>query len=295
MITLPGSLGGFYRVTIKRRDGSTRYQSHWMPNIITNAGLDRFGQGDFMSNCRVGTGTTTPHPEDNALVQEAASTSSRANEAASAEQYPPYAGTRSVDFTFPEGTFNSNLNLSEVGVGWSSQLFSRALFVDINGNTTSVTVLSDEILVIRYKLYNYAPTEDVVFTRTLQDGQTVTCTARAAQVRAGSQATGWGIRNGNHSGDRCHAYSGDIGDIQDGPSGSASDVSLGAASYEHGSFSRVYAATWSLSQANFDGGIRSVRFRTSGRGVYQVQFDPPIPKTNDYLLALSFQVSWARA
>lgn len=289
----PTAMQGFYRVTVHRADGSERYRSHWMPNLITNIGLDRIGTDWFLGRCYVGSGNTAPTTFDVELETLVASTDHADNTTAGALSEAPYAGTYDRDFRFAQGAVSGNI--TEVGVGWASnELFSRALFVDAAGDPTAITVLADEILTVSYRLYNYAPEADTQFTLLFADGASHIVTARAAMVTDGSVRDGWGVKADKATGYRAYAYADVMGEVTGAPSGSSDYVGLSVGSYTAGSHQLEFVASWGLDQANWTEGIKSLFIRTDGLGAYQFDVDPPIMKTSDHVLNLTFRVSWGR-
>ena len=66
---------GFYLIEAVNKDtGEKRIAADWFPNLITDAGLNRMGSGQFLTTCMVGSGQTTPQFTDTSLVAQVAST-----------------------------------------------------------------------------------------------------------------------------------------------------------------------------------------------------------------------------
>jgi hypothetical protein len=265
-----------------------------MPNIVTNVGLDRVGSGSsFLNECHVGTGTVVPQATDSALEQHVAGTSNRKNASSGRLMEAPYGGRYQASWEFGLGAVVGNM--SEVGIGWSSGgLFSRALFVDTNGNPTTITVLADEILYVTYRLFNYAPQTDETFTFSTLSG-TWTAVVRPAHLGNGDSDYGWGIRNGLRGYFHAFAYDGVLGDEFSKPTGVESLNSGGSAkAYSGGTYHRDAEAHWTLTAANFATGISAFLFRSGGLGVYQFSVDPPFMKTDADLLSMTFRTQWGR-
>jgi len=161
MIELKSKLVGFYQIEVLKADGSVKTLTPWFPNLITNGGLDRCAVNtDYLNYCLVGTGNTAPAYTDTQLVTFVNSTGSVTSNA-TAPTVSPYYASIIRTYTFGEGVAAGNL--SEVGIGWSSantSLFSRALIVDNVGIPITITVLSDEFLIVRYELRRYVPEID---------------------------------------------------------------------------------------------------------------------------------------
>lgn len=296
---IPVRFAGEYQVQVLKADRTVRYHSHWMPNIVTNAGLDRVGSGSsFLNECHVGTGTVAPQAMDSALEEHVAGTNDRKDVSSGRLAEAPYGGRYQASWEFGVGAVVGNM--SEVGVGWDSDgLFSRALFVDSAGEPTTITVLEDEILYVTYRLFNYAPEEDETFAFSMPSGSRM-ATVRPADLGNGGYRSGWGIQNGvefgSHGDYRAVARDGVLGDEFSTPSGAGAEASSGgsAKSYSVGSYERDTEFYWDLSQANFETGVSAFLFFSQGLGVYQFSVDPPIMKTDADLLSMTFRTKWGR-
>lgn len=286
---------GRFRLAIYRPDGRLRQQTAWMPNLVTNGGLNRIGLGSFLSHCYVGAGNTPPTAADAALETPVGVTSTIITATPGASQAAPYYGYRSVLYSFSAGTVSGNL--SEIGVGWDSALFSRALLVDGYGDPTTITVLPGELLNVQYEVRNYSPVEDATFSATIADVLRM-CTLRAANANSGSTTSGWGVTGSavTISGiTSVVAYDGVLGAETVQPTGSSAACNnAAAASYSNGSLERGISATWVQGNGNFASGISSLFLPTAGLGAYQLAIDPPIAKTAIQQLSLALAVSWGR-
>jgi hypothetical protein len=290
-IEIQHRLAGFFKLEAVRPDGTKRLLADWFPNLILNQGLNRIGaSSDWLQSCRVGTGNTTPTNTDTNLVAHVAGTTTQSAQTTSATGSPPYYGYSQRTFRFDQGAAAGNL--AEVGVGWSnadaSNLFSRALILDGDGDPAVVTVQADEFLDVSYELRSYSPDADVDTTVTI-GGDSYDITARAANANSSLWAppAAAGFNTGV-------AYSGAIGAVTSSPTGSQSSVSgLTTDAYSNDSFQIDSTHTWGLDRGNFVGGIASfyVQF---GMGSMQYSVDPPIPKDATMVLAMRFRHSWAR-
>lgn len=101
----------------------------------------------WIDRCCVGTGNSTPLASQVALDSFVASTTATSAIDVAGVQVstePFYLWARRT-WRFSEGAATGNL--SEVGLGWTNtNLWNRALMRDVNGNPTTITVLSDEYL-----------------------------------------------------------------------------------------------------------------------------------------------------
>lgn len=276
-------------------------------NLILDSGLNCLGTGGPINGACVGAGTTAPTNSDTSLASMLRVTSTQQSiaELAGSTTAPYYAEWRIV-YRFPAGTAAGNL--SEVGLGWNANpwantmggLWCRALIKDSEGNPTTITVLSDEVLDIVYTLQLHPPASDVTGTFNLS-GVAYQYTLRPSSVNLRS-ANGWSaesiILSGVTSGWGT-AFTGGIGAVTSGPSGTYGDITIDQQTYVNGSKQSVFNVTAGLNSANLSGGIRSMDFHISGN-CWQAEFSKvsdgsTIPKNNTNVLTFPFWVSWDRA
>jgi hypothetical protein len=308
---LHSDLSGKFKIEAFKADakgeeiiGTRRVLADWFPNLITDGGLEQMANAaNYLTWCQVGSGSTAPNVLDTALVTRVAGTSTIQSTSGSAQSTEPYYTWRRNNYRFAEGAAAGNL--AEVGVGWAStgSLFSRALILDGDGNPTTVTILSDEILDVTYEFRIYPRTTDVTgsVTFTGNIGGTYDWTMRAANVTSASSTQGWTITTqagdsmgGAGSAAGTLSYSGTAGAITGQPSGTTSQsTSHTVQAYSAGSLERRFSIVFDLDRGNLTGGLRSVRVK-AGVGTFQVQFDPAIPKTLNDRLTLVYYHSWGR-
>jgi hypothetical protein len=226
------------------------------------------------------------------LESQTAVTSTINSQVAGANGGEPYYGYRRQLFQFAVGTAAGNL--SEVGVGWSTGLFARALIVDSLGDPTTVTVLADEILLVLYEIQLYPPLEDFEFTAPF-NGVDRDWVRRAASVTSGVTNLGWGVAGAVAAVANIIAYNGALGTIVQDPSGlTAAASSVVTAAYSNNALKVGMSGTWLSTAGNLSGGLSSFLLRTSGLGAYQFSVDPPIDKTSLNTMGVSFEVAWSR-
>lgn len=308
MISVPISVGGQFRLlTKKSKSGNIVDDTGWFNNILTNTGLDNLS--GFRDNpfyyVQVGSGNSEPDPLDLALDNQIAQTALIAEPLAVIDQVERYW---SVGFT---GTFLSGSaagTISELAIApqtGTSVITSRALVRDGIGNPTSITVLSDEDLVVYYRFRIKQPVNDFEFV--LPDGKNAivrianaNSLASAAQgnnslLWKSSLSSGLSPLTGNNLANTTWAYSGGIGNITQLPSGTS--VSFGPnagvlAPYDSGSRSRTGFRTLATGLGN-DFDLRSFTF-CCGPTVWQVEVDDPYTKTNLQTLRFTYGISWDR-
>lgn len=273
--------------------GERRVVADWFPNLITNAGLEAMGTTGIQSWCMVGAGNDIPSIFDTTLKFRIASTSTIQARVNSARSSPPYYGVSTITYRFAAGAAAGNL--SEVGIGWSTtNCFSRALILDANGDPTTITILANEFLDVIYELRSYPPLADDIFNVNLS-GTNHQVTVRAAAVTDQVWAPQLTEAVQFYATTSVTAYSGPIGAITGNPSGSAITITPTNNAYQAGSLTKTAYSVFGLDQANYVGGIRSLRVYTYFQvGLYQMEFNPPIPKDNTRTWRVDYGVTWAR-
>lgn len=305
-LILPVGVRGRYKLTVRGGDMRVRRESPWIDNLITNIGLDSLALGTDNTTCVVGTGNTAPDATDTALASQVASTTTTQASSAQTDINSPYGMMKTVVKRFAQGVAAGNL--AEVGIGPAANaLFSRALIVDEEGNPTTLSVQSDEVLDVTYQLIVYPPLSDVEDTVAITGSGDHDIVFRAASVGSSSWWTFFGgqvmsfVIKGSEGSST--AYDGAIGAITGSPSGSSSNSSsVEMAAYSSSSYQRDITWVWGLNNGNFAGGIGAVRtaLQDSGGGfssrlTFQCGFSPAIDKDASKTLALTFRYSWGRA
>lgn len=191
--------------------------------------------------------------------------------------------------------------ISEVGAGWNgTSLFSRALVRDVNGEPTSVEVLSDEFLIVTYTLDVYIDVVDKPFTLNFPHGSHDGILRPADIVQSFIYwpflfrgPIRYRTSQTNATGG-CIVSSQNIVGVTSRPTGSVAAPNLTNPPYVPGSFTDSVTLTYPPAVANIGGGIRSLVVRFENWISYQVQFDPPVPKTSDHLFAITLRLTLGR-
>lgn len=273
-------------------------------NLITDGGMDHIyntlGIGtlstkDMFALCFVGTGNTTPAFSDSQLVaflaqDNGAVTSSTVYVNDSDGHYWRHLRT----YRFNAGTATGNI--AEVGIGRRNDLlFSRALILDGGGLPTTITVLADEYLDVTYEFRNYIDPNTYSVVATISGvpydvdylPSDVDNAPNIMYPIAGSPS-GSGIMR---------VYPTDVlGTLTGVPtpnSPAEADLGLTIGSYISGSYYVDLTGDYTLSQANFTGGIGSMQIECM-QAKYQFNFSPKIPKDATKVLSLTVRLSWAR-
>lgn len=293
-MNLHTTYGGEYKFTILDADRNVKRETEWMPNLITDIGLDRIAAGIVGTHCRIGTGNTTPANADTALVSQSASTTNTAGTSSSNAGAPNYQTENSNTFEFALGAVVGNM--AEVGIGWAASgatLFSRALTVNGGGTPTAITVLVTEILQVTYRLTSYPILTDTTSTVTIGTSYTYVSrvwlagTTRAINITSIDQTNSAQLT----------AYNGSLGATTAGPSGSSAGGGTAArGSYTAGNRFLDYTFNMTIAQGNVAGGITAMAVFVGGSASFRTQmsFSPAIPKDGTNTLSITIRQSWAR-
>lgn len=265
-------------------------------NLILNSGLESIGTSSVCSGCKVGTGSTPVTVDQTDLTTSLASTTTIQNATYGRLTTPPYYMWGRRVFRFAQGAATGNL--TEVGTFGSSStnLFSKALIVDSEGNPTTLTILSDEWLDVTYELRIYQDLTDKTFPLTLL-GTNYTVTVRPSNVTSNVAAdSSYFFQHMLYyytSYQNAH-YNGAIGAITAGPSGTTySNNNTSFTSYIANSYERTIIFSSGLNDDNFTGGIGSTLIRTN-KAHWQLGYSPAISKDAFRTLVLNITISWSR-
>lgn len=300
-------LKGFYKLDIHNDKGELK-KSYEFENLITDNGLDLLATtSTFPIYCSVGSGSATPTESDTSLDLFVASRQGSYSSGTTGQYFNSFSSGGSPDYelicrgvyAFGEGVAQGNL--SEIGIGPAADgtnLFSRALIRDTNGDTTTITVLSNEFLTVTYYLHVYPPLTDVTGS---VDGHSYILRARRVSFVSNTRAwdfaynnvQGWSKSTFNLTGGGAQAaYTGGIGSITGAPTGTTSTTTTRTTNpYVPGSYTRSGSFKFNINQANFN--IKSLGF-DFGVGSFQIELDPVIPKKNTDELTIFVSVSWGR-
>lgn len=324
-LTLPKiGLAGYYRMrTHKYKSGKLGYDTGWFPNLITDGGIINWNNvpslnasGEAFGNLCVGTGNATPTTSDTQLASLTAYVA--ANTPFSSTGYvaasPPTPAYWWGNVVAQFGTGVAAGNLAEVGV-YPAQfdgnppinvppngyLFSRALILDSNGNPTTITVLSDEILTVTWQLRFYLDLTDHAFTFNL-NGSPITGVYRMSQasIQRANLATGGCTKNSNWS---IQTYTGDIVSALSGtPTGNIGTLNQTLVTMNSINFTNDLANTGTCyvdrtvtaRTSDFNGTWGSFIFQNLMWSYQFGNLSSPIIKTSGQQLQMSFRTAWGR-
>lgn len=331
-LVFPVSVGlhNEYKLTTHKADaqgnpipGTERDRTGWFHNLITDHGLNQFGvlRNSFTNwarGCRVGSGNSTPTTSDTNLQATIATTNNFIYVGLSRQlAEAPYYIEKTTMYRFGVGAAAGNV--AEVGLvaGTSdseatnpaTQVVTRALVVDSNGDPIVVTVLADEILDVTVRQRLYIP-GDVTGTIVPAGGVSgaIDYVIRPCYVNrnpAGTNLPGWGDEYTTHNcwnfglRQQAAAFTGASSGIQgitDGPTGTKVSVpSAGYTSppYIPNSYYTDVQAAYGLDMANDPSGIGAMML-PFGSCSFQIGFTPRIMKTSDHLFDITLRLTWGR-
>lgn len=179
---------GRFQLQIHKANGELKQELEFKNKILNSAwpatggsASDRFG---FF---HLGTGTTPPEFTDTTLQARTRWNTSQVNNFVVFSI--DYANGKIVHRTSHQFTpGQATGTFTEIGIGPNvngTNLFSRSLIKDSNGNPTSITVLSDEYLTINYFFDVIYPITDIPFT----------CTIKGTQYNGFIRSSGWSSSN----------------------------------------------------------------------------------------------------
>lgn len=310
MFKLKFEVQGRFQFKKTKKDGSTEL-SHWFDNIVLDQGLNSMATDTWISGVAVGTSNTTPVETQVQLGNEVArTTSSQGSTVTNAYSVDAnnWIHSHQSTYRFALGAFN-NVNLSEVGIlaGQSAPytLWNRALIKDINGNPTTITVLSDEILDVVCEVKVYVKTSDTTGSFNLLDKQgntirTVQHTTRPANInQPHNVGIGMNVMN-RTSFNYAMAYkSATLGAI----TGTIGGTNIGtfrdtlgnfsASTYVQNSYKIKFTLTAAVADMNDETGLSGL-FIQGVLASYQIVFDSAIIKNNTQTFSLDYEISWGR-
>ena len=294
-VQINNSVGARFKLVARKASTEeiTR-ETTWFKNIVLNTGLNQMSVGTWIDRVRVGSGNSTPVASQTQLDNTIASTNTVLSGSGSVPKQtttPPYYVAAKRTYRFSEGVAAGNI--SEVGCGWGNglDLWNRALVKDLNGDPTTITVLSDEFLDVIVEV-RYYPTQSfsgsfnlLNKTGAIVSSHTFTGLPFFSESGAPSFSKVFGAST--------FLYSGSMNNVTTEPSSYIGYVDT-ISTYPS---PKTLTCTNSLPLTSANGSIKTIlqTFSTiaSGSG-YKFEIAPPIVKTNQMVLSFTFSISWNR-
>ncbi len=298
-VQINNSVGARFKLVARKASTEeiTR-ETEWFKNIVLDTGLNQMSVGTWIDRVRVGSGNSTPVASQTQLDNTIASTTTIQNQGSVIKQTTtsPYYVAAKRTYRFAEGVAAGNI--SEVGCGWGVglALWNRALVKDLNGDPTTITVLSDEFLDVIVEV-RYYPTQSFSGNFNLLN-KTGGVVSNHTFVGIPEFAEATSVDFSRLSAGNLYLYSGSLGGITSQPS-SVLNHSSAASTYPS---PKTLTCLTNLPLNTANGSIKTLRqiFTTislsgvNGGSVYKFEIDPPIVKTNLMVLSFKFSISWNR-
>ena len=299
-VQINNSVGARFKLVARKASTEeiTR-ETEWFKNIVLNTGLNQMSIGTWIDRVRVGSGNSTPVATQTQLDNTIASTTTVLSGSESISKQTtisPYYVAAKITYRFAEGVAAGNI--SEVGCGWGAGLvlWNRALVKDLNGDRTTITVLSDEFLDVIVEV-RYYPVQSFSgsFNLLNKTGGIVSNHSYTGLPQFAEAAT---LSFNKVSGTRTILHSSSMNGVTTSPSSQIGDVPSNS-TYPS---PKTLTCTSSLPLNVANGSIKTVRqiFNTvssaagSTGSVYKFEIDPPIVKTDKMVLSFTFSISWDR-
>lgn len=309
-------IAGEFRCVVRSADSTIKIDTGYQKNLILNNGLDFLGEksaGKMFTTCVIGSGTSTPSPEQSAIDIHVASITGSPHDNRSSYTndgtglYKTYVTTK-FSFTSLDG-----VNITELGISNANttvaktSLCTRALIKDSSGLPTAISVTTGEILDIYYRLWHVVSTVESSHTINVTNGLGVDVpyNIRVLPSYVGDadyidKILGLGYSSNISASATSRVSTGDLAGINTVPSGALPSPNTATSFvdelYVKGSFKRKSSYIYGPSAAN--GSIRTVVIGTS-HAYWQMRFgsvenDSPLLKTSTEKLTIPFEISWGR-
>lgn len=294
-VQINNSVGARFKLVARKASTEeiTR-ETEWFKNIVLDTGLNRMSVGTWIDRVRVGSGNSTPVASQTQLNNTIASTTTVLSGSESTSKQTttsPYYVSAKITYRFAEGVAAGNI--SEVGCGWGTglDLWNRALVKDLNGNPTTITVLSDEFLDVIVEV-RYYPTQSFSgsFNLLNKTGQIVSSHTYTGLPHFAESSF---VSFTKVTGALVTLCSGGMNNVNTSPSSPLGNVAA-LSTYPS---PKTLTCTSSFPLITANGSIRTVLqiFSTIAAGSgYKFEIGPPIVKTDKMILSFTFSISWNR-
>lgn len=302
MITQAGVKGRF-ALTVLRADGSVKEEVPFFDNLILDSFLEAVRVGitqsyfpNIAKTVRVGTGTLAPAVGQTTLaaltasIQGGQAGTSSYTETGIVVDGSTWTASATMTFMFALGSVVANI--SEVGFGLpgvtGSNVHSRALVTDTNGNPTAVTVTAQDQLIVKYQLILSG--NDTDGSGTVSLGTPPVDYAWISRRPSGVQfPVGDYLNNNNAATSTAYAASnGALNGVGVSATGTAAAMTH---AHQAGVLpgERRSSVSLATNEGNLSGGIKCIQWGNIGK----FQFTPAVPKDANkvFSLVLSYRLT----
>jgi hypothetical protein len=290
-------LSGRYKLEIVGKEGIRNI--HVFDNMVVDNGLEQIGNNNvLLTDCQVGVGNNPALPTDTSL-EVLNSHTSLVTEAISFShsQIKPYVLETNVSFSFPFGYITQPIREISVGNTVNADIFSRALIRDFNGNPTVLTVRPDEGLNVTYTIETHANPAGSTVNMVINGVNTVV-TIRPSMLNVGSAWTPLKTGLDTDLGNFATAFD---TPMVDNLESAVYNIINSADKFRSDPYiplsnKRTHYLKFNRDRGNFANGIKTIFIASNTRflGAYQLEFNPPIMKTDQTSLSLVIETSWMR-
>lgn len=297
LFNLKQKVGARFKLIAHKGDGIPVRETEWFQNLVLDTGLNRMSSGAWVDRCCVGSGNSTPVATQTQLDNFIASTTTKQDYSTlkNTTTMPYYYGAK-ITWRFGLGVAAGNL--SEVGMGWgNSNLWNRALIKDINGNPTTITILSDEYLDVVSEIRIH-PSEVASGSFNLND-KNGNLISTHTYIGKGFLAGSPNLSMGKVQALSFTCYTGSITGVGSYPSGSGGANAVDSIIDTYPT-SRSCRSEFNLGLNYYNLSHKTLIFSYSGllsvdtAMGYQIQINPPIVKTGTQSMKYTFELSWDR-
>lgn len=287
-------------VTLEHRRKGELLRSLHFPNLITNAGLDALGSlgiNGAIQWLAAGTSGTAPDVTQTTLGNQIGARTDDDGGLADSYGWESDHVWVKRQRVFGEGSLLGEIaELGFFSAAVAGVMWNRVLVTDDNGDPTTVEMESDDELVVLYEVRLYPPMDDVAGTVTLGN-ITYDYTSRICNWEDGPLWTDDLLAGFGGAVHPPYANeSDDLVAIDEEPPMQVAAGTAAALPYSAGSHRFRYRATWVREVANWGDGVGGLAVPLSlDPGChFQVVFDPPIPKTDEHKLKVTYAATFGR-
>lgn len=292
---------GEFRFLLKDLNGRVVQDTGWNQNLITDWGMDRVPNGDYLSRMHIGSGTTPPAVTDLLLDSWLAQASTGSESAYTSGVAPNYETWTVRSATFGQGVGTGTIN--EVGMTNGNTSTSNLFCRHVLG--TPIVKGADNILEGFYKITIYPPLTD--WDGVLDIGG-INYNVKGRGVNYGSTpygASAYTSMSFSHSFPSSWVSRGDGSNwgatLEDYPTGAS--VGNFGGTYWHYSYTPGTYYRDCFTETGLDAITVPIRFiilaDNGGRQSFAYRFgqvvgDGPVPKDNEKLFRATLRASWSR-
>ena len=295
---------GRYKIKVFDKNNRLKKETGFC-NLVCDQGLDSYNNfgGLLFNSCFLGTNNSVPVISDTKGTMNIVQTLNKHTPEAQPVFDPVLKKwTLAREYWLSSGSLAVGEQLTEIGVGYINDLFSRTLIKDQNGLPMILTLSADDYLYIYYEVEFFPPADTDIIGVIDFSGQIYDYVLRPCEIESVSWAP---VAVQKITG--CFAsIDQNLSNSISSPQRNQAATSVVYTPYLDGSFEQEALFTFSPNVANYENGIAVFVFTSYDLGIsehWQVKFtkqgdDDPVffknlPKTNEMTLKLRFKNLWS--